>query len=1091
MSNKDFMKEMENWSPQYLSKDKIMMNEYLSLILEDKNKNLSDLAHARLYHMIESHGIEWYEDENGNNRPKYKFFENEIYGLDDTIEKLVGLLHGGARLLPVRKRIIMLMGPVGGGKSTIASMLKKGLENYSLTEEGKIYSIVDCPIHENPLNALPENFREILKTKHNIFVEGRLCPYCQFKLDNELKGDFRKFELERISFSEQKRIGIGTFLPNDVKCVSLDSIIPTSKGLMKLKELQPKELKNDEFYPIDNEIVNMYGEKEKASHYYNNGEQKTLKIRTKLGFEIECTENHPLRVLNNCKSEWRKSKDIKIGDKLQIQYGMNLFGDSNIINEQQARFIGYFVSEGYLYYPKYKIEISTTSNYIYEDIKNIIFDNWGYSPNYYGQKKVVISNKEISEWLSYNVLDGGITICSQDKDVPLCIRTAPKNIQLEFLKGLYAGDGCFRLRSDRDSLQVIYETASKNLARQVHMMLLNMGYVASIREYTHNYNNSQQFFIVLNGDQALEFSKEIKMFEEKYCSLNNDQELTHKSQFKLVDGIRDFINTLIWDLPSKIRSKYIRYGNTYQEQNQRTFNLKSCKEFLETVSENIDINIDDISEAYNAVNDACNNHCIWLEVVDIQKNGIQYVADITVPKTHSFIANGIVSHNSQDISELIGSINLSKLADIGVESDPRAFTFDGELNIANRGIMEMVEILKADEKFLYIFLTLAQENVIKAPKFPFIYADMVILSHTNETEWDKFMKKPENEALKDRIITVLCPYVLEIDNEKKIYEKEWLNSNDSREISIAPRTFDLCASFAILSRLEESPDKKVDLVKKMKAYNGEEIEGIRRQDVNEMKRNAEREGMFGIGPRAIMNSISEAATKSKEEYINLSLDEKRKMCYGIDNIEDYKPSVDAIDMMRTLSETIDNDPETDNKEKENLKKLLEMAREELDKKLKEDIQKAFCFEFENEAEILFDNYLNNVIAYINKERIKDPITGRDIDPDETLMRSIESMILVNEGSRDQHRQTVVNRFSRAKQKGKEFDFKTHNDLKEAITKKIFEDRKDTIQITTTALHPDKEKLSELNRVIKRLVEQGYTPYSAAKMIRYVGKLLNR
>jgi len=250
MSNKDFMKEMENWSPQYLSKDKIMMNEYLSLILEDKNKNLSDLAHARLYHMIESHGIEWYEDENGNNRPKYKFFENEIYGLDDTIEKLVGLLHGGARLLPVRKRIIMLMGPVGGGKSTIASMLKKGLENYSLTEEGKIYSIVDCPIHENPLNALPENFREILKTKHNIFVEGRLCPYCQFKLDNELKGDFRKFELERISFSEQKRIGIGTFLPNDVKCVSLDSIIPTSKGLMKLKELQPKELKNDEFYRL-------------------------------------------------------------------------------------------------------------------------------------------------------------------------------------------------------------------------------------------------------------------------------------------------------------------------------------------------------------------------------------------------------------------------------------------------------------------------------------------------------------------------------------------------------------------------------------------------------------------------------------------------------------------------------------------------------------------------------------------------------------------------------------------------------------------------------------------------------------------------
>lgn len=654
-------KMIEEWAPLTQSTEIISIGEYINNVIE--TPKLASLAHARLYNMIASQGVAWEENEDGERKPTYNFFNDEIYGLEDTLENLVNIIDSGGRLLPIRKRVIMLMGPVGGGKSTIAAMLKKGTGSYSRTDEGAIFAIKDCPIHEDPLHALPLEMRNFLKENHDIYIEGELCPTCKYKLDNEFNGDFRKFEINRVYFGEQERKGVGTFAPSDVK--------------------------------------------------------------------------------------------------------------------------------------------------------------------------------------------------------------------------------------------------------------------------------------------------------------------------------------------------------------------------------------------------------------------------------------------SQDIAELIGSVNLSKIAEYGIESDPRAFTFDGELNISNRGMIELIEMLKCDPKFLYVFLTLAQENQIKVPKFPLVYEDIFILAHTNETEWKNFMSKPENEALKDRIVTILCPYVLKVSDEEKIYEKEWNNSADSQKVIIAPRTFNLCSMFSILSRLEEPKNQTVDLLKKMKAYNGEEVEGLKDAEIKKMKQDTQREGMFGIGPRYIMNCISKAATDAQIEFNNISEQEKQKMCYGLENMSSYKPSVDAIDMLRVFSDAIEEDPEIDGETKQKYQIFLETAREELDKKLQEDIQKAFCFEFEQEAEILFQNYLNNVIAYINSETIKDPITGKDMDADERFMQSVEEMINIGEGTKEQHRQTIVNRYSKAMQKNKHFDYKTHSDLKDAITKRIFESRKDTIQITTTSLHPDEEKIKELNRVIKRLCEQGYTPYSAAKIVRYVGKLLNR
>ena len=200
--DKSLSAKLKTWSPvEQFSTEMIPIADYIEKTIEENEEGLTDLAHARMYKMITSDGISWEENEDSEKIPIYNFFNNKIFGLKETLNTLVNLFNSGGRLLPVRKRIIMLMGPVGGGKSSIAALLKDGLRKYTQTENGAIYAIDGCPIHENPLNALPEELRENLNAEYGIYTEGKLCPMCQYRLNNEFKGDFRKFNVKRIYFS--------------------------------------------------------------------------------------------------------------------------------------------------------------------------------------------------------------------------------------------------------------------------------------------------------------------------------------------------------------------------------------------------------------------------------------------------------------------------------------------------------------------------------------------------------------------------------------------------------------------------------------------------------------------------------------------------------------------------------------------------------------------------------------------------------------------------------------------------------------------------------------------------------------------------
>ncbi|WP_277815987.1 MULTISPECIES: PrkA family serine protein kinase [Lysinibacillus] len=422
---------------------------------------------------------------------------------------------------------------------------------------------------------------------------------------------------------------------------------------------------------------------------------------------------------------------------------------------------------------------------------------------------------------------------------------------------------------------------------------------------------------------------------------------------------------------------------------------------------------------------------------------------------------------SQDIADLTGSIDFSTIGEFGSESDPRAYRFDGELNKANRGMMEFQEMLKLDEKFLWNLLSLTQEGNFKAGRFALISADELIVAHTNETEYRSFISNKKNEALHSRIIVMPIPYNLKVSQEELIYEK-MIKESDMSHVHIAPHALKAAAIFSVLTRLEVPKKQGVDLIKKMRLYDGENVEGFNSVDLEELKKEFPNEGMNGIDPRYIINRISSAIIRKEI------------------------PSINALDVLRSLKDGLDQHASISQEDREKYMNYIAVARREYDEIAKNEVQKAFVYSYEESAKTLMNNYLDNVEAFCNKNKIFDPLTGEEMNPDEKLMRSIEEQIGISENAKKAFREEILIRISAYARKGKRFDYNSHERLREAIQKKLFADLKDVVKITTSSKMPDESQLKKINEVVARLVdEHGYNTTSANELLQYVGSLLNR
>ncbi|WP_019140942.1 serine protein kinase [Noviherbaspirillum massiliense] len=421
-----------------------------------------------------------------------------------------------------------------------------------------------------------------------------------------------------------------------------------------------------------------------------------------------------------------------------------------------------------------------------------------------------------------------------------------------------------------------------------------------------------------------------------------------------------------------------------------------------------------------------------------------------------------------DLADLVGSVDLSKVAEYGDEGDPRAWSWSGAVYAASRGMLEMIEILKVKREFLYLLLTLTQEKNVKVSRFPLIYLDETILAHTNLAEFRKFLQESENEALLDRMVIIQVPYTLNYKDEARIYKKLISSAAPTfREVHLDPHVLHAAAVFAILTRLHEGDEREVELSKRVRLYANEEVEGYAHADVERMKQKMPDEGLGGISPRFVINALSNAIIQSNTK------------------------SLTTMDVLLALKDGIENDARIDPKKKRKWVDYLVLARKDFyNRWVKEDVHKALFVSFEQEAQDLLDKYLDEVEAMLDNRQIKDPITNEERRPDERFLRAVEEKIHISDSGKQSFRQEVVRKAMGAYKRGEKFTLDSHAQLHNAVQQYLFEQRRDVLRLVSSSARPDEEVRQKISVVEKRLVEEyGYDTHSAREALNYVTTLM--
>ena len=1056
-----------------------------------KNPKIAQLAHARVYDMIMSEGVE----DGPDGTPRYSFFSHQLFGLEKPVARIVEYFSAAAKRLEPRKRVLLLMGPVGGGKSTIAIMLREGLERYTRTPEGAVYAISGCPMHEEPLHLIPKDLREDIRAEYGLYVEGTLCPSCNYRLQTEWDGDIYRVPVERIVFSAENRIGLGTFAPSDpksqdvselvgsidlstiaeigsesdprayrfdgefnisnrgvvemvemLKCLRGDTLVFTEHGIRRLDSFAAPEHAAGESRAMTVRLTSGTGV-EATAHLYHAGVSPTKRITTRRGFVQEGTAEHRLLVVDEHGAQvWRRHDELCVGDWVVLQKGQNLWGADVAIDwvtrrdrrahtirvparmsPDLARWLGYLTAEGDTLSDG-TIRFTNVENEVRDDYCALTRALFGIQPRTYSKynKTLFLNSVELLDFLAHI----GFRTGAYNKVIPWSVLESSRDCVADFLSGYFAGDGTVNVGG-----RLSWTTASVKLAEQLQVVLLNLGVAprrAGVRNKSQSGAYGDYWTVWADGEDADVLAQAMTVLPARKRAIYEQraaqrprvgrsdiiphtaaywQAISHELQRVALPQARAANGAAY---ATREGARQILGKTEYSSLHEVRTGRNNCTR--QTATRLLD-KLDGWVSPPPGLAALLNPAQFYDEVVSIE-DGEADCWDLNVPGSNTFVANGIVNHN-------------------------------------------------CDEKLLYSLLTLTQEQNIKTGRFSLIYADEVVLSHTNENEFTAFAGNPKAEALHDRIILAKVPYNLRVSEEVKIYEK-LLSSSNLSGVHVAPHTLHVASIFAILSRLEASKKANMTLMKKLKLYDGEDVEGWKAKDVKELQEEAQREGMDGISPRYIIDRLSNALIRSGVTCIN------------------------PINALRALRDGFEQHTSFSREDREQLLNLIAETRREYDDMAKKEVQRAFVYAFEESAKTVLNNYLDNVEAYCRKDKIRDALTDEEVDPDERLMRSIEEQIGVSENGKGSFRESILMSMASLARRGKSFEYTSDERLKEAIEKKLFADLKDVIKITTSSKTPDVEQLRRINDVVDRMVkENGYCVVCAAETLQYVGQLLNR
>lgn len=259
-------------------------------------------------------------------------------------------------------------------------------------------------------------------------------------------------------------------------------------------------------------------------------------------------------------------------------------------------------------------------------------------------------------------------------------------------------------------------------------------------------------------------------------------------------------------------------------------------------------------------------------------------------------------------------------------------------------------------------------------------------------------------------------------------------------------------------------------MQKLKLYNGKTTQNFTEDNIKELRKEASREGLDGISARYIQDKISNALIVDKGD--------------GCLN-----PFILLNELESGLkAHSLINDEET----RKRYKELLSDVKREYEDIVKHEVQRAISAD-ESVINKLCGNYVDNIKAYVQKEKIKNPYTGSDEEPDERLMRSIEEKIDIAESRKDDFRREIMNYIGALAIEKKEFDYKTNERLHKALELKLFEDQKDTIKLTTLVSNVvDKETQAKIDVVKNRLIKNyGYCEICASDALSFVASIFAR
>ncbi|SDJ48981.1 putative serine protein kinase, PrkA [Halovenus aranensis] len=420
---------------------------------------------------------------------------------------------------------------------------------------------------------------------------------------------------------------------------------------------------------------------------------------------------------------------------------------------------------------------------------------------------------------------------------------------------------------------------------------------------------------------------------------------------------------------------------------------------------------------------------------------------------------------NQDETELTGDVNYSKIAVYG-ESDPRAFDYSGAFCNSNRGIFSGEELLKLQREFLYDFLHATQEKTIKPKNNPRIDIDQVIVGRTNMPEYRDKKGDEKMEAFNDRTKRIDFPYVLSYEDEAHIYRK-MLQNADLPDIGVEPHTLEMAGLFGVLTRIEEPDAGGIDLLQKAKAYNGEidETEDI---DVKKLREEAAEkveigEGMDGVSPRFIGDEIAEAI---------------------MDSMHRSRSFLSPLTTFNHLEGNLENHGSISSDMFETYYRYLELVREEYKERAIEDVRHALAYDVD-EIQRQGEKYMDHVMAYIDDDTVEDEITGREQEPDEQFLRSVEEKLNLPEDRKDDFRQEVANWVSRRAREGVSFEPQDNDRLRRALERKLWEDKKHNINFSALVTSGDMDD-DERNEWIDALIEQGYSEEGAKEVLEFAG-----